>query len=91
VANSPTYRVELAPSAVKQLADLDRKARARVAAKIDALSLDPRPQGVEKLEGADNQYRVRVGHYRIIDSIEDKRLVVLVLRIGHRRDVYRRR
>ena len=74
------------PLGGQALAALDPKSRVRIAAKIDSLSLDLRPQGVEKLEGSDDQYRVRVGSYRIIYSIADKRLIVLVLRIGHRRE-----
>jgi len=60
-----------------------------VARKIDALSGDPRPPGVEKLRGAENLWRVRVGDYRIIYTVRDEVVLVLVIRIGHRREVYR--
>ncbi len=84
------YAVEVATSAVTALRDLPRTDQRRVAARIDALAEDPRPPGVEKLEGADDLYRIRAGDYRIVYRIEDKRLLVLVIRIGHRREVYRR-
>jgi mRNA interferase RelE/StbE len=56
-----------------------------------ALADDPRPHGSEKLKGSRDQYRLRVGTYRVIYEIRDDRLIVLVLRIGHRKDVYRRK
>lgn len=84
------YAVEIATLAVKALRDLPRADQRRVAARIDALAENPRPPGVEKLEGADDLYRVRAGDHRIVYRIEDKRLLVLVIRIGHRREVYRR-
>jgi mRNA interferase RelE/StbE len=84
------YTVELTASAVKTLRDLPRIDQRKVAARIDALAENPRPPGVEKLEGADDLYRVRAGDYRIIYQIENKRLLVLVVRIGHRSEVYRR-
>ena len=83
------YRVELRLSAVRDLTALQRRDRVRVARKIDALATDPRPPGVEKLKGAQNLWRVRTGDYRIIYAVQDDALVVLVIRIGHRRDGYR--
>jgi mRNA interferase RelE/StbE len=83
------YRVELKPSAERDLNALQRRDRVRVARRIDALAADPRPSGVEELKGAQNLWRVRTGDYRIIFAIQDDVLVVLVIRIGHRRDVYR--
>jgi mRNA interferase RelE/StbE len=82
------YRIEFAPPAVRELRDLPKKIQARIKVKIDALALDPRPRRSEKLKGVENQYRIRSGDYRVIYSIEDDRLVVLVLRIGNRHDVY---
>jgi mRNA interferase RelE/StbE len=58
--------------------------------RLDALSHDPRPAGCERLSGIENLFRVRVGDYRIVYEIADDILVVLVIRIGHRSDVYRR-
>jgi len=56
---------------------------------MEALTRNPRPHGVKKLSGEQNLYRIRAGDYRIIYQIRDKELVVLVLKLGHRRDVYR--
>jgi mRNA interferase RelE/StbE len=61
----------------------------RIAGKINDLVQEPRPMGVEKLEGEDDLYRVRVGDYRVVFTISDERLIVLVVRIAHRKDVYR--
>ncbi len=62
----------------------------RVSRRIDALAQDPRPAGVKKLEGEADVYRVRDGNFRIIYRIEDRKLLILVLLVGDRRDVYRR-
>jgi mRNA interferase RelE/StbE len=85
------YAVVLKPAAVRDLRKLPQDARRRVAARLDALAGDPRPPGVEALQGASDLYRVRVGDYRIVYQVEHKVLVVLVVRIGHRREVYRRK
>jgi mRNA interferase RelE/StbE len=84
-------RVEFSRPALKQFQDLPAKVRKRIAPRVDAFGEDPRPHGVEKLEGEDDLYRIRVGSYRVIYAIRDRTLVVLVLRIGHRRDIYRKR
>ncbi len=83
------YHVELAPAAVRQLRKLERGVQARVEAKINSLQQNPRPPGVEKLEGAESLYRVRVGDFRIVYQINDKRLLVLVVKVADRKDVYR--
>jgi mRNA interferase RelE/StbE len=82
------HRVELLTSAARAFAKLDARARRRIARRIDSLAADPRPSGAQKLRGADDIWRVRVGDYRILYSIHDL-LLVLVIKIGHRRDVYR--
>jgi mRNA interferase RelE/StbE len=84
------YALRVLPSAEKALRVLPRSAQRRIARTIDALGEDPRPRGAVKLAGVDSLWRVRVRDYRIIYSIEDRALVVLVIRVGHRRDVYRR-
>lgn len=85
-----TYRLEVTPSAKKALAALPKAARLRVDARINALATDPRPHGVKTLRGSKPPLlRLRVGDYRIIYAVEDDRLVVLVVRIAHRREVYR--
>jgi mRNA interferase RelE/StbE len=83
------YAVELLASAAKALSRLDRSVQVRIARRIDRLAKDPRA-GAFKLPGNDDVWRVRIGDYRILYRIEDDRLVVLVIRIGHRREVYRR-
>ena len=83
------YRVLFSPSAQHQLRRLPRTDQQRITVRIDQLAIAPRPRGVIKLEGQDDLYRIRVGKYRVIYGIQDDELVVLVLRIGHRRDVYR--
>lgn len=83
------YRVLIKPSAVRELEAIGtKKDRQRVAARVAALAADPRPPGVQKLSGRE-RYRIRQGRYRIVYSIEDERPAVTVVRIGHRRDVYR--
>lgn len=71
------------------MAALPREAQERVRAKIDALAATPRPVGVEKLAGEAGTYRVRVGTFRIIYEIHDRVLLIVLLKIGHRREVYR--
>jgi mRNA interferase RelE/StbE len=82
------YAVEFLPSAARALAKLDRAVQRRIARRVDRLAVDPRADAV-KLRGADDVWRARVGDYRILYSIEDTRLLVLVIKLGHRRDVYR--
>ena len=83
------YAVEFLPSAAKTLSNLDPAVRRRIARRIDRLAAEPREGGAIKLRGADEVWRARVGDYRILYKVEDERLVILVIRIGHRRDVYR--
>ena len=85
------YAVSLDKDAQKALECLPSKEVARIVKKINSLASDPRPPGCEKMKGADKDYRVRVGDYRIIYSIEDKQLLILVIDIGPRKDIYRRR
>ena len=84
------YAVVLKPAALRDLRRLPEDARRRIAVTIDALAGEPRPTGVEKFQGEAELYRVRVGDYRIVYQVEHKALVVLVVRIGHRREMYRR-
>jgi len=83
------YRLKLRPQAIKALKKIPEPDRVRIGRKIDALADDPRPEGVKKLQGADDLYRIRVGDYRVIYLIHDDILLVLVLRVGHRKDIYR--
>ena len=81
------YRIELRPAAARSLHRLDPQARSRVQGAIALLAQDPRPPGARALQGRPG-LRVRVGDYRIIYTVEDDALVVVVVRLGHRRDVY---
>jgi mRNA interferase RelE/StbE len=81
--------LEITPAAARDLASLPRDARRRVDASILALANNPHPPGVKKLKGLKGLYRARVGDYRVVYSAEHARLVVLVVRIGHRREIYR--
>jgi mRNA interferase RelE/StbE len=83
------YTIEILPAALKQLQALPRPDQRRIRDRIDRLADNPRPYGSSKLEGADDLHRIRVGQYRVIYSIQDKDLVVVVVRVGNRRDVYR--
>jgi mRNA interferase RelE/StbE len=83
------YAVDFLPSAARELAKLDRALQRRIARRIDQLAVAPRGGGAVKLRGADEIWRARVGDFRILYRIEDARLVVLVIRIAHRREVYR--
>ena len=83
------YEVAVARRAVKSLAQLPRREQQRIRAAIDLLADEPRPPGCVALKGEDRVYRVRVGDYRIVYEVHDDRLVVLVVRLGHRRDIYR--
>ncbi|MBB1482874.1 type II toxin-antitoxin system RelE/ParE family toxin [Tessaracoccus sp. MC1865] len=86
-----SYRIEVAPAAVRQLRKLDRVAQRRVQAAIELLASEPRPGGAKKLVGGDGEWRVRTGDYRIVYEIHDNVLLVLVVAVGHRRDIYERR
>lgn len=85
-----TYRVELLPAAVRQLRRLDPPARRRIQAALDVLAEEPRPPGARRLAGGSGELRVRTGDHRIIYAVEDDVLLVLVIAVGHRRDIYRR-
>jgi mRNA interferase RelE/StbE len=81
------YRIELRPAAVRALRKLDPQVRRRVQGAIALLAQDPRPPGARALQGRPG-LRVRVGDYRIIYTVEDDVLLVVVVRLGHRRDIY---
>jgi mRNA interferase RelE/StbE len=83
------YRVEIAPAARRRIKKLNKTAQERIISTIDALGEDPRSAGMKKLSGANDLYRVREGDYRIIYQVRDAILLVLVVKVGHRKDVYR--
>jgi mRNA interferase RelE/StbE len=86
-----TYQVVLAPSAARRLRKFDPPVRRRLQAAIELLATEPRPPAATRLVGGGGEWRVRTGDYRIVYEIEEGRLLVLVLRLGHGREVYRGR
>ena len=83
------YQLQLLPTAQRELLKLPAKIRVRVADAIRSLQANPRPAGCKKLAGNANYYRIRVGDYRVLYEIRDRVLLVLVIKVGHRREVYR--
>ena len=83
-----SYNVFIKPSAAKELERIPLKDRRRVARRIAALAGDPRPPGCEKLTG-ENAFRIRQGNYRIVYTVEDEVLTIVVIKVGDRKDVYR--
>ncbi len=85
-----SYSVRIKTSAVKELEAVEPRAiRVRVVARIQGLARSPRPNGSQKLAGAEERYRIRQGAYRIVYSVDDVRRVVEIVKVGHRREVYR--
>ncbi|WP_309130784.1 type II toxin-antitoxin system RelE/ParE family toxin [Brevibacterium sp.] len=84
-----SYEIELRPAAVRALKRIDHKDQTRIRGAIALLATDPRPPGATMLKGRSG-LRIRVGDYRIIYTIEDDRLLVVVVALGHRREIYDR-
>jgi mRNA interferase RelE/StbE len=82
------YKIYFKESVEKDFRKVPKKDIQKILSRIEALAKDPRPPGHEKLSGQE-KYRVRKGLYRIIYSIQDKELTVWVVKVGHRKDVYR--
>jgi mRNA interferase RelE/StbE len=89
--DAPRYTVYVKPAAERALTKLPREVVARIAKAIDRLGVNPRPPGVTALQGEPGFLRLRLGDYRLIYTVQDAILTVLVVTVGHRRDVYRRR
>jgi mRNA interferase RelE/StbE len=83
------HRVEISPTARRGLRRLPIGVRDRIRSAIDALAADPRPRGAIKMVGFGDRYRLRVGDYRVVYDVLDDVLLVVVIRAGHRRDIYR--
>ena len=83
------FRIEYTKGARKDLGRLDQAIKDRIGAAIDALGLEPHPPGSRKMVGSEALYRVRVGNYRVIYEIQNKILTVFIIKIGHRKDIYR--
>lgn len=83
------YAILILKTAKRELAELPAKLRVRIAAAIDGLADEPRPHGVEPIQGSAGHFRIRIGDYRVIYGVADAVLVVTVTRVRHRREVYR--
>jgi mRNA interferase RelE/StbE len=81
------YKIEIKKSAAKEISKLPKVAIKRIVNKIQTLSDDPRPDGCKKLSG-DEKYRIRIGVYRVLYSIMDEKLVIFIVKVGHRKDIY---
>lgn len=84
-----SYKVEIFKGALKQLKKLSPELRERIQLQIDDLAIEPRPNGVKKLKGKDESYRIRVGDYRVIYDIYDDVLLVNVVEVDHRNKIYK--
>jgi mRNA interferase RelE/StbE len=84
-----TYEVKFTKGARKMFRKLSQELQDRIQPKIDELAIEPRPNGVKKLQGEDNSYRIKVGDYRVIYDIYDDVLLVKIVDIGHRSKVYK--
>jgi mRNA interferase RelE/StbE len=86
----PIYDVKFLRTALRFLVVLtDEKTKRKIQKIIENLAIDPRPPGFKKLSGADDLYRIRIGDYRVVYSIKDHIVQILIIRIAHRKDVYR--
>ena len=83
------YQVRFSKESHKALASLDAKLAMRIANAIKKLATEPKPPGCRKMVGSENDYRIRVGDYRVIYKIKSSVLMIFVIRIGHRKDIYR--
>ena len=84
-----SYSIVYKPSAAKAFRKIHPTARKRIKDAIEQLAHDPRPPGHTQLSGGKGECRIRVGQYRVVYDIADEELIVLVLRVGHRREIYR--
>ena len=84
-----SYEIEISRTAEKQLEKLSREDQLRVVRAVLALAEEPHPRGSRKLSGYDDVFRIRVGRYRVLYSVFESRLVIIILKVGHRKDVYR--
>lgn len=82
------YEIEISRTAERQLGKLPRHDQRRLSRTILTLAINPFPRGARKLSGYDDVYRIRVGNYRVLYSVSTTTLIVIVLKVGHRRDVY---
>jgi mRNA interferase RelE/StbE len=83
------YRIEFSPKAERQFKKLPKEIQIRLKHRIDTLAVNPFPRGVKRLSAEEDLYRIRTGDYRIIYQVQGKALLILILKLGHRKDVYR--
>ena len=83
------YAVEFLRTAEEELADLPKDVQRKILKRIESLQIDPRPAGVEQLKGPEKFLRLRAGDYRVIYLIEGRQLLILIVKIGDRKDVYK--
>ena len=83
------YRIEFSPTAESQFKKLPKEVQIRLKHRIDILAENPFSRGVKKLSAQENFYRLRIGDYRIIFQVQGKALLILILKLGHRKNVYR--
>ncbi|MEH1805365.1 type II toxin-antitoxin system RelE family toxin [Nostoc sp.] len=84
-----SYEVKFSRGAKKQFQKLPIDVQQRIQTKINDLAIEPRPNGVKKLQGDDNSYRVRVGDYRVVYEVDDHVLIVTVIKVGHHSGIYK--
>ncbi len=83
-----TYRVEFAPLARRHIKKLPREVQKRIIERVEELASNPRSAGVKKLVSEESLYRVRIGEYRAVYQIRHRELIVLIVKVGHRREIY---
>ena len=83
------YEIIIVSAVRKQLKRINREDKKRILDKIQSLANNPRPHGYKELKGSENLFRVRTGDYRIIYEIQDKMLLITILKVGNRREIYR--
>ncbi len=85
-----SYKIEWKHSAIKELKKLDKPTIKRIITVVDSLTTNPIPKNCRKLKGTTSIYRIRVGNYRIIYSLRSHKLIIEIIRVGHRKDIYRK-
>jgi mRNA interferase RelE/StbE len=85
------YKIEISLTAERQLKRIHRENAIRILKAISLLANEPRPHGVKKLSGYEHVYRIRVGDFRVLYEIDEHRILIIILKIGHRREIYRGR
>jgi mRNA interferase RelE/StbE len=83
------YRIEFSPAAERQFKKIPKEVQIRLKHRIDILAENPFPRGVKKLSAEETLYRLRLGDYRIVYQVQGKALLILILKLGHRKNVYR--